>query len=378
MEVAVTGIGLRSSLGSLKRSWKRLLLGESGIASCQPFSRFSPTPLALIQDSPVSLSFLIEDILQQTLEDAHLTIPLEDCGVVIGSSRGYQGQLEQLVEKQIFCVPNSPDLFPEFSQFLPNQVSTKVAYLLRSHAPILSPMAACATGLWSIAQGFELIKQGYCQRVIVGALDAPITPLILTGFHKIGALAKEGCYPFDRKRDGFILGEGGAFFILEEISLAQTRKAKIYGKILGFSFSNDAYSMTAPELGGKMAQKTIKTCLQKSQLFPHQIDYIHAHGTGTLLNDHHEALLIQQIFSPAVFVSSTKGATGHTLGGSGALGVAFSLMSLSQKILPPCVGLRQPAFDLNFVTIPQEYPVKNVLCFSFGFGGQNAVMALSS
>lgn len=194
----------------------------------------------------------------------------------------------------------------------------------------------------------------------------------------MGALAKTGAYPFDLHRQGLVLGEGAAVLVLESAELAQDRQAKVYGEILGFGLTSDAYHANQPEPEGKSAIAAIKQCLERSCLTPKDIDYIHAHGTGTLLNDRVESMIIQQMFPQRVAVSSTKGSSGHTLGASGALGVAFSLMALRDKILPPCVGLQQPEFDLDFVTVASESQIRRVLCLSFGFGGQNAAIALGN
>ena len=194
----------------------------------------------------------------------------------------------------------------------------------------------------------------------------------------MGALAKTGCYPFDQQREGLVLGEGGAVFMLESLELAQKRGAKIYGTIKGWGFTCDASHVSAPAEDNHSASLAIKHCLEQSYLTPNDIQFIHAHGTGTNLNDRREASLIQAIFPEKVAVSSSKGATGHTLGASGALGIAFSLMALHSQILPPCVGLQNSDFALNFVKHSHYAPINHALCLSFGFGGQNAAIALSA
>ena len=238
-------------------------------------------------------------------------------------------------------------------------------------------MAACATGIHAIARGYELIQTGECERVIAGAIETPITPLSLAGFARMGALAKTGCYPFDRYREGLVLGEGGAVFVLETAELARNRGAKVYGEISGFGLTCDAMGLTAPAKNGRSAAIAIKNCLERSNLVPNDIDYIHAHGTSTQLNDSHEARLIKHLFPPTVPVSSTKGSTGHTLGASGAMGVAWCLMALQSGYIPPCVGLKELDFELNAVMETQRQHCDRALCFSFGFGGQNAAIAVN-
>lgn len=399
MDVVVTGIGLVSALGSLETSWKKLLVGESGIEEHQPFLELKPRPLGLIDSKPADLITLMRRVLADALQDANLTLPIPDCGIAIGSSRGFQANLEQLLTqvtspsfggKSQAPPPTSPQggsqkeegrelAIPhsEFVNFLPHMGAIAVARAIGSTGPVLAPMAACATGMWSIAQAVELIQTGLCQRAIAGAVEAPITPLTLTGFHRMGALATTGCYPFDLNREGLVLGEGGALFVLESLDLAIARGAQIYGRVSGFGLTNDACYGISPEIGGKSAIAAVNQCLKRSNLSTFDIDCIHAHGTATELNDQHEADLINKLFPFGVAVSSTKGSTGHTLGASGALGIAFCLMSIKQQILLPCAGMRQPGFKLDFVRCARLTKVRNAVGLSFGFGGQNAAIALS-
>ena len=370
MEVVVTGIGLISCLGSLTQSWQKLLRGESGIKISQPFSELPPFPLGLIGKQPSNLGYLTKTVVKAALEDAQLKPPLANCGVVVGSSRGCQAEWEN------FLRDSSQKSIPNWLKTLPYQASIAAAREIGSTVVVMSPMAACATGIWAIAQGYELIRTGQCERVIAGAVEAPITPLSLAGFNKMGALAKTGCYPFDKRREGLVLGEGGAVLVLESASLARRRHASIYGEILGFGLTADAHHISAPNPSCYDAIRAVKNCLVNSNLKPEDINYIHAHGTSTKLNDFHEAELIKYLFSHDVAVSSTKGATGHTLGASGAIGTAFCLMAIRSQNLPPCVGLKVPEFDFNLVRKSSKSSLEKALCFSFGFGGQNAVLAV--
>lgn len=378
MDIVVTGIGAVSALGNtLQASWSRLLAGKSGLALCQPFLELQPRPLGLINLTPASIAALNQKIIDEAIQDAGLAFPLQDCGVVIGSSRSYQGEWERLARHYHHQVAQRQPLqIQDWLELLPGTLAIATAHQIGSQGPVLAPMAACATGLWAIAQGFELLKTGQCQRVIVGAVEAPITPLTLTGFQQMGALAESGAYPFDQRREGLALGEGGAVFVLEPAELARQRSAPIYGKILGFGLTADGHHVSAPDPTSRGAIAAVKQCLERSQIEPSQIDYIHAHGTATQLNDRNEAHLIEALFPKGVAVSSTKGATGHTLGASGALGLAFCLMALKHQILPPCVGLEKPEFDLDFVLTSRPSLVQHTLCFSFGFGGQNVAIAL--
>jgi 3-oxoacyl-[acyl-carrier-protein] synthase II len=385
MRIVVTGIGFRSALGDLTSTWHSLIAGKSGIELHQPFPDLAPLPLALIEQAPLDVITLTQMVVAEAVRDAGLSLPLPDCGVAIGSSRGCQAQWEKFTT-------NRQDL-SGWLDTLPHSPAITAARYIGSQSALLAPMAACATGIVAVSQAIELMRSGACERAIAGAVEAPITPLTITGFRQMGALATKGCYPFDRSREGLVLGEAGAVFILESATLAQARGAKIYGEVLGCGLTNDAYHLCAVDLNLGAAMKAIDRSLadhlstDTKQSFPnpkskiqnpksYDIDYIHAHGTGTSLNDRRESQLIQRMFPQGVPISSTKGATGHTLGASGAVGMAFCLKSIDTQTLPPSVGLIQPEFDLDFVILPRQTKVERLLCLSFGFGGQNASILL--
>lgn len=379
----MTGIGLVTGLGDDRlTTWQRLLKGESAIQCHQPFASQPPGPLALIGSQATNISSLLIKAVTQALVDADLSCPLPDCGVVIGSSRSNQAALEGLAEGWL-----TTGQFPNHGAWmaaLPHMGAMSVAALIGAEGPVLAPMAACATGLVSLAQAQDLILSGQCERVLVGAVEAPITPLTLAGFRKMGVMAQRGCYPFDLNRDGLVLGEGAAIFVLESSKLARHRfPQRRYGRLLGIGLGTDAYhvSTPAPDQGG--SRRALMACLRSAQLSPEAVDYIHAHGTATPINDSHEAALLRQHFGDGEFgdgetlplVSSTKGATGHTLGASGALGAAFCLMALQHQVVPPNVGLKTALPHLNLVHQAMAQSLDVALCLSFGFGGQNAVAA---
>lgn len=418
IRVVVSGIGLISALGdNLEDSWRHLIAGKSGIKQHQPFPELQPLPLGLIGNQPTELKSLARDAVTSALQDGSLIPPLPDCGIVIGSSRSHQGEWEMMArwlyenertrtqgdKEEKFSLPyelrhrmayhppipsshvtcyseidHGATVAPHlpFLSSLPHMNAVAAARVVGATEIVLAPMAACATGIWALSQAFNLIKSGRCNRVVAGAVEAPITRLTITGFNKMGALATTGAYPFDVNREGLVLGEGAAVFVLESAELARQRGVKIYGEILGFGLSADAYHPNQPQPEGKGAISAVKQCLHRSHISPGNIDYIHAHGTATPMNDRVESRVIQNIFSKSVAVSSSKGSTGHTLGASGALGLAFSLMSLKHQILPPSVGLKESEFDLNLVSQARQSDIKRAMCFSFGFGGQNAVAVL--
>ncbi len=364
-------MGLVTALGTTATAtWENLLAGKSGIRLGQPFAELLPRPLAMVGNKPADLGDLLGLAVGEAIADADLTLPLPDCGVVIGSSRSFQGRWERMVRQASWA--ENPWL-----EALPHMGAMSVARHIQSLGPVLAPMAACATGLTAIFQGYELVRRGQCDRAIVGAAEAPITPLTLAGFEQLGALATTGCYPFDSDREGLVLGEGAAVLVLEsEASLTARTGPQPYGHILGTGFSADAYHRTAPDPELRGSRLALKNCLYYSGLEPNQVGYVHAHGTGTLLNDDHEVQLIKSGFSDLPWMSSTKGATGHTLGASGAIGAAVCLLALRHGVLPPNVGDRGKSIYPKLVTEAVAAEAGVTLCLSFGFGGQNGVLAL--
>jgi 3-oxoacyl-[acyl-carrier-protein] synthase II len=385
VRVVVTGMGLRCGLGDLATAWQGLLRGDTAIRLRQPFTDLSIIPVAMLDKFPADLELLRRELVAAVLADAglqgeneqvndlHHDPKLKNCAVVVGSSRGFQGTIEGLNQARL---DGDSAGLAQWLQWLPHQLAIATARQIGSGGSLLAPMGACTTGLWALCQGFELLQQGNCQQVLVGAVESPVTRLSITGFQQIGAMASSGCFPFDRQREGLVLGEGGAMLFLETLSSAQARQAKIYGEILGWSFTCDAHHVSAPRKNYQPAIRAIAQCLARSGLDPAQIDHIHPHGTSTRLNDQAEATIIAKLFPQRPWVSGSKGATGHSLGASGILSAAFSLMMLRSQTVFPCVGLNDPAWDLNFARQAEVTPIKNALCLSFGFGGQNGAIAL--
>jgi 3-oxoacyl-[acyl-carrier-protein] synthase II len=369
--VVVTGIGMMTAIASgRENTWQGLLANKSGIK----FDQQIQLPVARINYLADSYSSRSQDLLAkatvEAIADADLEVPLLKCGVVIGSSRSNQRELELLLAKH-----EKGLIEDKWWQCQPANLSAQIANLLQTQAPVLAPMAACATANWAIAQACELIRSGQCEMAIAGATDAAITPLTIAGFQKINVLAKSGVYPFSQEREGFALGEGAAVLVLESLESARQRDCKIYSRVLGWGITNDAYHATSPNPDNKMAAIAIKDCLTRSQISATDIGYINVHGTATQMNDAREAELIQRIF-PDSKVSATKGATGHTLGATGMIEAAFCLLALRDRILPPTLGMKTPAFDLRMVEQAERSPdLQYALNFSFGFGGQNAIVA---
>jgi 3-oxoacyl-[acyl-carrier-protein] synthase II len=360
-EVVCTGIALESALGDLETTWAKLLACETGISKRQVFPDLPAFPVAMIGSQPVQLDRLTTNLTTKLLADAGWQTPLSDCPVIIGSSRAYQPQWEQFAQSAITSL---------MLDCLPHMPAIGVARLIGSTSAVLAPMAACATGIWAIERGYQMIING-ADRALVGAVEAPISPLTVVGFQQMGAMATDGCYPFDKNRQGLVLGEGGAFFALEERLIATARGAKIYGQILGCGLTNDASH--AWGVGGGAGATAVQQCLERSGL--KSVDHIHLHGTSTQLNDRYEASLVEQFF-PGVPVTGNKGAVGHTLGAAAAISVALAFRSLQSQVIPPTVGCSNLEFDLNLIRQPAATKLQNLMCWSFGFGGQNAVVAL--
>jgi 3-oxoacyl-[acyl-carrier-protein] synthase II len=363
-EVVCTGMALRSTLGNLQQSWQQLLADRTGIQIQQPWPELPPLPLATIDLlSTPKLSAMIAELTAAVLADAGWAKPV-DCSVIVGSSRSYQTTWEEFARSGVT---------ERAVEYLPHMPSISIARLVGSQGAVLAPMAACATGIWSIERGYQMVASGQAERAIVGAVEAPIGPLSAVGFRQMGVLAKDGCYPFDRQRQGLVLGEGGALLTLETRTAAESRAARIYGRILGAAMTNDAAHPWG--VGGGAGAEAVRRCLLYSGLAAPDIDYVHLHGTGTQLNDRYEAELVGQFF-PTVPVGGSKGAIGHTLGAASAIGTVLTLQALYHQILPPSVGCRDLAFDLNLLRVARPSPLGHALCWSFGFGGQNAVLAL--
>ena len=383
-------------------NWQKLAAGKSAIALRQPFLSLPPMPLAMAGKRPTPLNDIVQTVVTEAWKDAGLTLADgRTCGIALGSSRSHLRDWEAMAVRQ-----QQNSFAGDWLAALPHMPALMAAQQIGSVGPLLSPMAACATGVWAIAQAADLIRSGQCQRVLAGAVESPITPLTIAGFLKMGALAKTGCYPFDRDREGFVLGEGGAVVILESAELAKQREADIYGEVLAAGITNDSHHVSSFDPTYRMGKVALAKCLKRSGLSAADIDAVHAHGTSTAQNDRMEAHLIEQMLrwqghslgvsqsqssevsskalkilpriSQKIPVMATKGATGHTLGASGALIVALSLMSLKRQQILPCVGLNNPDFELDFTMTAQTKKLRNMLCFSFGFGGQNAVIALAS
>lgn len=365
MGIWVTGLGVVSCLG--QDWWPALLAGRPGLGMAQPFALVPAYPLGLVGDRPAEWSVLLQEALHQALLDGEWSVPLEHCGLVLGSSRGQQAQWEAwLAQPSVDC--------HTWLQGFPNWPAGRIAQSLGVTGPVTAVTAACTTGTWSVALAWEWLQRGLCERVVVALVETPITPLNLAGFGQMGALAPTGVYPFDRTRQGLALAEAAVVLLLERAH--QRPAGRVYGQVLGFGLGNDAQTMTTPGENPQAAMTAIHTCLRHANWTATDCHLIHAHATGTRRNDGREARLIATLFPQHPWILSTKGATGHTLGAATGLAAAVTLMALHHQTLVPCVGLRDPEVPLNYATWGRPAEVDTALVLGFGFGGQIGVLAL--
>ena len=266
--------------------------------------------------------------------------------------------------------------------------SCNIAIELGITGPNSTNSMSCASGTLAIGEAFRLIRDGYADVMVSGGAEAPLAPLCFGAFSIIRAMSTRNddptaaSRPFDKDRDGFVMGEGAAVMILEEYERAVARGAKIYAEVVGFGFTNDAYHMTAPRPDGSQAARSMRLALKDAHVEPSEIDYINAHGSSTPLNDPTETKAIKDVFGDSAYslsVSGTKGYYGHALGASGAIEAVISSLAIEREWLPPTVNLAvaDDACDLNFLPgTGRSERVEHVLTNSFGFGGINAALVL--
>ena len=398
--VVVTGLGIVSPLGNdLETTWKNILNGESGAARITKFdaSDFSTTFAAelkgyddisgLTQKETRRIDPFVQYALtasDQAITDANLALENLDTkriGVSIGSGIGGLGSIE---DNSIILKEKGPKKISPF--FVPgaiiNMASGNVAIKYNLQGPNISIVSACSSAGHSIGYSARTIIYGDADIMITGGSEAGITPLGLAGFNASKALStnnenpKKASCPWDKKRDGFLLGEGSGILVLEELDFARNRGAKIYGEVVGFGQSDDAYHITAPAEDGRGAYNAMINALNDFKENPTLIDYINAHGTSTPLGDVIEAKAIAEIFkeNKSLSISSTKSMTGHLLGAAGAIEAIFCLLSMRDSIIPPTINLEDPDNEYNLDLTPNNSKTKEVnysMSNSFGFGGTN-------
>lgn len=410
--VVITGMGMVTPLATdLQTTWRKILKSESGIRRITLFD--ISTFLCKIggEVSNFSIYLYIEDDqwvklmnrgLQFGVASAKMAMdcaglkkgdydPLR-CGVSLGCG-GEQYNLESLSEWHREFKDSSYGKIPSvdpiyFIRRSFNIGSTLIAIFYNAQGPNISINTACASSTQAIGTAYKIIQQGKVDVMITGGYDSMISEIGIIGFSLLGALSTKNdeptkaSRPFDRTRDGFVLGEGAGILILEELSHAMNRKAKIYGEVVGYGTSMDAYRITDSPPDGRGAILSMKRALEDAKLMPTEVDYINAHGTSTQDNDRSETLAIKQIFGEYAYqlpISSTKSMTAHLIAATGAVELIFCILSIRDGIIPPTVNyeFKDPNCDLDYVpNSPRESNVNVALSNSFAFGGNNATLVV--
>jgi 3-oxoacyl-[acyl-carrier-protein] synthase II len=272
----------------------------------------------------------------------------------------------------------------------PNIAPAMVSMLAEARGPCFSVTSACASSAHALGEGLRMIQRGDVDAVIAGGGEAAVTPVGMAAFTRMRALStrndepSRASRPFDRDRDGFVMAEGGAMLVLEELEHAQKRGARIYGELAGYGASADAFHVTQPREDGIGPRLAMQGALRDAGLAPERIDYINAHGTSTPHNDLVETRAIKQVFgshAAALWISSTKSMTGHMMGAGGAFEAIVGLLSMQHRVVPPTLNLENPGEECDLDYVPgqaRERPVRSVLSNSFGFGGQNVALVLTA
>lgn len=405
--VVITGIGAVSPLGNtLQDTWNSALNGRSGIANITKFDatafdvRFAGevknfTPDKYIEKKEQKkMDLFIQYALattQMAFEQSGLKITDENTqrtGVFIGSGLGGLPLIEEQHSKLIEKGPSrvSPFFIPScIANLAPGWVS--ITYGIKG--PNFTVTSACASGVHSIGEAYNYIRFGLCDQMVAGGTESTVSPMAIAGFSNMRALStrnespQEASRPWDRDRDGFVLGEGAATFILESLESAQKRGAVILCEISGYGASSDAYHITSPDPEGSGFVSAMQTALNDARLNATDIQYINAHGTSTPMGDPLESNAIKTVMkshASKVWISSTKSMTGHLLGAAGAIESVFSVMSIVDQKVAPTINLKNPSTECDLDYVPntaREGRIKNVLNNSFGFGGTNSCLIFS-
>lgn len=402
--VVVTGIGALTPLGlTMSSTWESLINGRSGVA---PITRFDASPLPVqvacevkgfdpttaVDPKEIRRTDLYEQYAlaaaKQAMKDAGLVITPEladDIGVVVGSA---VGGFATLIHQAKVLDEQGPRRINPFAipMIMANGGAGMIAIEAGAKGPSYSPVSACATSNDSVGQAFDLIRLGRARAMITGGADATVSMLGMAGFDRVGALSHDNALPshspkpFDKKRDGVVMGEGACILILEELELAKARGARIMAEMLGYSQTTDAFHVIAPAEGGKGAARCISQALRDAGVAPEEVDYINAHGTATPLNDTAETAAVKAALGERAYqipMSSTKSMTGHMMGATGALEAAVCVHAIQHGIVPPTINFTEadPLCDLDYVpNQARELKVRMVMNNSFGFGGHNSVL----
>ncbi|NLO97068.1 MAG: beta-ketoacyl-ACP synthase II [Peptococcaceae bacterium] len=401
--VVVTGLGVVSPLGNnMNDFWRNIQKGQCGIA---PISSFDTTgyksglaaevkdfdPKAYFDHKEAKRMDRYCQFAMAAAQEAYRDAGLEECetdrcqiGVIIGSGIGGLLTIEEQHAKLLDKGPGriSPFFIP---MAISNMAAGNIAIKFKAKGVCTSIVTACASGAHDVGEAFHKIRIGQANIIIAGGAEAPITPLAVAGFSSMTALSTStdplrASIPFDKERDGFVIGEGAGVLVLESLEHARRRQAKIYGEIVGYGATCDAYHMTAPAPGGEGAARSMLQALQDAGLKPEQISYINAHGTGTEYNDKYETEAIKTVFGQAAYsipVSSTKSMTGHLLGAAGAVEAIICVKATQEDFIPPTIGYRVKDEECDLDYVPnsgRQSRVNYALSNSLGFGGHNGTL----
>ncbi|MGD0275929.1 MAG: beta-ketoacyl-ACP synthase II [Syntrophales bacterium] len=402
--VVITGMGALTPLGnSVRDTWDGMCAGRSGIGYITKFDTeafetkiagelrgFDPLVFISKKELRRIDPFIVYALAasEMAVVDSSLDVAKlgqENIGVFIGSSIGGLSWIEEQKEALMRSGPHriSPFLIPAG---LANLAAGQVSIRFGAKGPIDCAVTACAAGTNAIGNAFRTITWGYADAMIAGGADAAITPLAVGGFNAMRALSnrnhepEKASRPFDRDRDGFVMGEGCGIVILEELSSALNRGAKIYAEVIGFGSSGDAYHMAAPPPGHEGAVRCMRAALRDASTSAAEVDYINAHGTSTPINDEYETEAIKTVFgehSSQLAVSSTKSMTGHLLGAAGGIEAIVVAMTIYEGIIPPTINLDHPSPNCDLDYVPhtaRKKDIRTAMSNTFGFGGVNAVL----
>ena len=402
--VAVTGIGLVSPLAiGNAANWEALLAGRNGTG---PITRFDPSPFtcriaAEVKGFDPSLYIERKEIkkmdtfIHYAMAAAHFamedsSLPVTDANrervaVVVGSGIGGLPLIEK-TQKEFVQSGNSARVISPFfiTGLIVNEAAGNISIKYGMKGPNLATVTACTTGAHAVGEAYRKIQYGEADAAIAGGTESVITPLAVGGFAVMRALStrndepQRASRPWDRGRDGFVMGEGAGLVILEEMETAKKRGARIYCELVGYGMSGDAYHIAAPSEDGDGPARVMRNALEDAQISPDQIDYINAHGTSTPAGDKVETVAIKMVFGEharKLAVSSTKSMTGHLLGAAGGLETAICALAVRDQVIPPTTNYEEPdpECDLDYVpNTARESTIRYALSNSFGFGGTNA------
>lgn len=404
--VVITGLGLLSPVGNdVASTWRALLDGANGVGLITQFDTTNfPVkfgcelkgfdPLHYMDRKEVKRTDVFTQMALaasvQAMEDAGFKgggYDPENTGVIIGSGIGglkvFEAQHDVYRERgpgkiSAFFIP----------MFIPDMAAGIVSIRYNAKGPNYATVSACATSAHAIGDAFRIIQYGDADVMITGGTEAAITPMSMGGFANMMALStnndewQHASRPFDKDRDGFVMGEGAGMVILEELEHARRRSVRIYGEVVGYGATGDAYHITQPAPEGEGAQRSMRRALKDAGIGPTDVQYINAHGTSTPYNDLNETRAIKAVFGEHAYklhVSSTKSATGHTLGAAGGIEFALCTLAIRDGMIPPTINLRHPdpECDLNYApNVAVKHEVDVAISNSFGFGGHNCTLAV--